>query len=75
MMESPIHGRSSFDIKETARQQDAIIPVSLPLYARTGFSCGNLWTWKDKCNSCGSQRIHIGPDWSTDGRSLCGIVP
>ena len=55
---------------ETARQQDVIIPVSLPLCARTGFSCGNLWTYnlKDKRNRCVSQRIHIGPAWSADGR-------
>ena len=26
-----------------------INPVISPLYARTGFSCGNLWTRKDKC--------------------------
>ena len=51
--------------KLPARQQDAIIPVRLPLY---GFSCGNLWTWKDKCNRYGPQRKHIGPAWSTGGR-------
>ena len=32
-MESPIHGRSCIDIKETARQHDAIIPAILPLHA------------------------------------------
>ncbi len=31
-MESHIHGRSCIDIKETARQKDAIIPTSLPLH-------------------------------------------
>ena len=36
MMESPIHGRSCIDIKETARQHDAIIPAILPLHALTG---------------------------------------
>ena len=35
-MESPIHGRSCIDIKETARQHDAIIPAILPLHALTG---------------------------------------
>ena len=39
--------------------------ISLPIYARTGFSCDNLWTWKVKCNRCGS---HIGPGWSADSR-------
>ena len=36
-------------------------PVRSPLYARNGFSYGNLWTWNDKCNRCSSQSIHIGP--------------
>ena len=35
-MESPIHGRSCIDIKETARQHDAIIPTILHLHALTG---------------------------------------
>ena len=35
-MESPIHGRSCIDIKETARQHDAIIPAILHLHALTG---------------------------------------
>ena len=35
-MESPIHGRSCIDSKETARQHDAIIPAILPLRALTG---------------------------------------
>ena len=32
-----MHGRSCIGIKETAIQQDAIIPASLPLHALTGF--------------------------------------
>ena len=68
-MESPIHGRSCIDIKETARQHDAIIPAILPLRTLTGCdSVGNLWTWKDKGIRSGTQRIHVGPSWSTDGR-------
>ena len=35
-MESPIHGRSCIDIKETATQHDAIIPAILHLHALTG---------------------------------------
>ena len=35
-MESPIYGRSCIDIKETARQHDAIIPAILPLHTLTG---------------------------------------
>ena len=48
-MESPIHGRSCIDIKETARQHDAIIPAILPLHALTGCdSVAATWTLKTK---------------------------
>ena len=69
-MESPIHDRSCIDIKETARKHDAIISAILPLHALTGCDSVAATYGLGKTtlgNHCGTQRIHVGPSWSTDG--------